>query len=323
MTRESIISLLGSNWTAFEKTVGRKLHSGIGLLDSVNGSLWGNSGKKLRPMLALLTAGALGGINSDSINYAAACEMLHNATLLHDDVADNSATRRGKPTLASLMGPRSAVLVGDYWLSKAVELVLGTEHQNQAIKLFSHTLSDLAEGEMIQLEKAASADTTEEDYLRIVCCKTASLFETACKAAAIAADASAGLVEAAGQYGTATGIAFQIRDDIFDYGAAPEIGKPVGSDLREGKITMPLLGALRNAPAQEARIRGMVAGIAQNPGAVAEIHDFVLANGGLEYAEERLDAFVDEALGALEAFPESEYKSALEGLARYNAIRTV
>lgn len=323
MTRDAIISLLGSNWTAFEETVGRKLHSGIGLLDSINESLWSNSGKKLRPMLALLTAGALGGINQDSIQFAAACEVLHNATLLHDDVADKSATRRGKPTLAALMGPGNAVLVGDYWLSKAVELILGTRHQNDAIPLFSRTLSDLAEGEMIQLEKAASADTTEQDYLKIVCCKTASLFETACKTAALSADAPAGLVDAASRFGTATGIAFQIRDDIFDYGDAPQIGKPVGSDLREGKITLPLLGAFRNAPAQEARIREKVAGIAQHPEAETDIHDFVLANGGLEYAASRLEDFVREAIDALDAFPESEYKSALESLARYNAIRTV
>ncbi|MBO4455983.1 MAG: polyprenyl synthetase family protein [Bacteroidales bacterium] len=323
MTRDAIISLLGSNWTAFEETVGRKLHSGIGMLDSVNESLWSNSGKKLRPMIALLTAGALGGINPDSIQYAAACEVLHNATLLHDDVADKSATRRGKPTLAALMGPGNAVLVGDYWLAKAVELILGTKHQNRTIPFFSRTLSDLAEGEMIQLEKAASADTTEQDYLRIVCCKTASLFETACKTAAISSDASANLEDAASRFGKATGIAFQIKDDIFDYGAAPQIGKPVGSDLREGKITLPLLGAFKNAPEQEARIREMVSGIAKDPDAVAEIHGFVLANGGLEYAAARLQDFVQEALDALGAFPESEYKSALEGLARYNAIRTV
>ena len=323
MTRNDVISLLGSNWTAFEEMVAGKLHSGIALLDSVNKSIWSNSGKKLRPMISLLTGGALGGINEDNVRYAAACEILHNATLLHDDVADNSATRRGKPTLAALMGPDKAVLVGDFWLSKAVELIIDTKHRSLAVPLFSRTLSDLAEGEMLQLEKAATADTTEQDYLRIVYCKTASLFETACKTAAIAVEVSEKLIDAARRYGMATGIAFQIRDDIFDYGTAPEIGKPVGSDLREGKITMPLLGALKNAPSEEARIRGMVAGIAENPDAVSEIHDFVLGGGGLEYAAARLDDFIQEALDALCEFPESEFKSALEGLARYNAIRTV
>lgn len=323
MNRERIISLLGSDWTAFEELAGRRLHSGIGILDSVNTSLWSNSGKKLRPMVSLLMAGALGGINSDSVSYAAACEVLHNATLLHDDVADDSATRRGKPTLSAIMGPHSAVLVGDFWLSKAVELIICTRHQNEATPMFSRTLSDLAEGEMFQLEKASSADTTEQDYLRIVCCKTASLFETASKTAALSADASPALIDAAGRYGRAIGIAFQIKDDIFDYGAAPEIGKPVGSDIREGKITMPLLGAFLNAPSEEARIRALVADIRQHPGACTEIHDFVLANGGLEYAASRLGDFVAEALDALEPLPASEYKSALEGIARYNAIRTV
>ena len=323
MSRDEAISLLGSNWTAFEEIVGRKLHSGIGILDSVNSSLWSNSGKKLRPMVSLLMAGALGGINEESVAYAAACEILHNATLLHDDVADDSATRRGKPTLSALMGPRNAVLVGDFWLSKAVELIIGTRHQDDAIPMFSRTLSDLAEGEMLQLEKAASADTTEQDYLRIVCCKTASLFETACKTAALSTGASPAMMDAASQYGTATGIAFQIRDDIFDYGTTPQIGKPVGSDIREGKITLPLLGAFLNAPSEEARIRAMVADIRQHPDSCAEIHDFVLANGGLEYAAARLDDFVAEGLRALEAMPSSEHKQALEGVARYNAIRTV
>ncbi|MBR4809229.1 MAG: polyprenyl synthetase family protein [Bacteroidales bacterium] len=323
MSRDEIITLLGSDWTAFEDIAGRKLHSGIALLDSVNSSIWGNSGKKLRPMISLLMAAALGRINTDSVHYAAACEILHNATLLHDDVADNSATRRGKPTLSALMGPGSAVLVGDFWLSKAVDLVVGTRHQTDAIPVLSRTLSDLAEGEMLQLEKAGTADTTEEDYLRIVFCKTASLFEASCRTAAISVDAGPEMLLAAGRYGVATGIAFQIRDDIFDYGTESGIGKPVGSDLREGKITLPLLGALRNAPAEEARIRGMVAGIRENPSACEEIRSFVLANGGLEYASSRLDGFVAEALDALGAIPGSAYKSALEGIARYNAVRTV
>ncbi|MBR4826537.1 MAG: polyprenyl synthetase family protein [Bacteroidales bacterium] len=322
MNREEIISLLGSDWTAFESTVRSKLHSGIDILDKVNDSLLANSGKRLRPMLALLMAGAMGGSNQDSINYAAASELLHNATLFHDDVADKSATRRGKPTLASLMGADKAVLIGDYWLSKAVELVVATAHHNEVTPLYARTLSLLAEGEMLQLQKAGTADTTEQDYLRIIYSKTASLFETTCHAAAIAVNAPSLMADAAALYGAATGMAFQIRDDIFDYGASGDIGKPVGSDIKEGKITLPLLGVLRGSPEEE-RIRGLVAGIADHPEDSEQIRNFVLAGGGIEYATRRLNDYVNEALDALEAFPPSAHKDALAELARFNAIRTV
>lgn len=313
--------MLGSDWTAVQERIRAALASDIDMLSSVNGSLLDNSGKQLRPMLGLLVAGALGTVCEDSISFAAASELLHNATLLHDDVVDESATRRGKPTLSALMGPTAAVLVGDYWLSKAVDTIVGTTRQDEVIPLFSRTLSNLSEGEMLQLEKASSADTTEEDYLRIVYCKTASLFEAACAAAAVSVDAPEALREAAARYGAAVGMAFQIKDDIFDYGDPSQIGKPVGSDLRERKITLPLLGALDNAPQQQARIRSLVADIPVHPENCAEVHAFVLQNGGLDYAARRLDDFIGEALCALEAFPPSERKEALAAFARYNAIR--
>ena len=320
MSREEIIGLIGSPWTEVQEYIRTVLSSDIHLLQNVNTSILDNSGKRLRPMLALLTAGALGTVNSDSIRFAAASELLHNATLLHDDVVDQSSTRRGMPTVSALMGPTAAVLVGDFWLSKAVEAIVGTCRQDEAIPLYSKTLTDLSEGEMLQMEKAASADTTEEDYLRIVFCKTASLFQSTCSAAALSVDASPELMAAAARYGASTGIAFQIRDDIFDYGDPAAIGKPVGSDLKECKITMPLLGALRNSPRQ-AEIRRLIKEIPSNPGNCAVVHDFVIDGGGIEYASSRLNYFINDALQALEAFPPSPRRDALESLARYNAIR--
>ena len=321
MNRESIISLLGADWSAYEALVRETLHSDIDLLNSVNGTVLSNSGKQLRPMMGLLAARACGGrCTRDSIHYAVASELLHNATLMHDDVADNSSLRRGKPTLAALMGPTTAVLVGDYWLAKAVERIISTEHHEECTRLYAHTLSDLAEGEMLQLQKAERADTTEEDYLRIVYCKTASLFESACRAAALSVDASQERIDAIGRYGAATGIAFQIRDDIFDYWDAADIGKPSGIDLKEQKITMPLLGALRGC-ACESKMRQMVKDITEKPENCAELHSFVLQNGGVEYATGRLNDYVQEALDALQALSDSAEKEALAELARYNAIR--
>ena len=319
MNRESIISLLGSDWSRYEALVREALRSDIALLNSVNGSLLSASGKQLRPMLALLIARACGTVNDDTLRGAATCELLHNATLIHDDVADESSTRRGKPTVSAIMGP-SAVLVGDFWLARTVSMVTTMEHRDRLIPLFAKTLSDLAEGEMLQLQKAGTADTTEEDYLRIVYCKTASLFEVTCRFAAITVDAPAELLEAAGRYGVATGIAFQIRDDIFDFRDDAAIGKPVGIDLKEQKITLPLLGALKGV-ADEAPYREMVRQIPERPENCERLRRFALEHGGVEYASGRLEDYINEALAALEVFPPSEERDILAELARYNAIR--
>ena len=320
MKREDVIKLLGADWDRYGVLVREALQSDIDLLNSVNTSLLSNSGKQLRPLLSMLTARVCGVVTDDVLHCAAASELLHNATLIHDDVADESSLRRGRPTISALMGPPAAVLVGDFWLARAVRMIIGIGHQNEVIPLYAHTLSDLAEGEMLQLQKAASADTTEEDYLRIVYCKTASLFEATCRSAALASGAPQEFIDAAGRYGKATGIAFQIRDDIFDYWDEANIGKPVGIDLKEQKITMPLLGALRNVD-DPARYREMVREIPSHPENCDTLHRLVLENGGGESATLRLDDFINEALSALDLFPPSEEREALASLARYNAIR--
>lgn len=313
--------MLGADWTAYKERVRAALVTDIGLLGSINESVLSNAGKQLRPIMSLLMSRACGRITRDSIDYAAASELLHNATLMHDDVADRSATRRGKPTLSASYGATVAVLVGDFWLSKAVGVIMGTAHQDEAVKLYARTLTDLASGEMLQLQKAQTADTTEEDYMRIIYCKTASLFESACRVAALSVDASGELYEAAGRYGAATGIAFQIRDDIFDYWEGSDIGKPVGIDLKEKKITLPLLGALKNA-GDEAAVRKMVLEIPGKPANCGQLRRFVRENGGLEYASRRLNDYINDALEALELLEPSPEREALAALARYNAIRT-
>ncbi len=326
MRRADVIDFLGEDWKRCGARMNRALETDIDLLNSTNRSILENGGKKLRPMLSLLVARALSPdsqpLPEDSIRYATAVELLHNATLLHDDVADRSDTRRGVPTVMSLLGGTAAVLVGDFWLVRAVDEVLSAEdHKLEVIALFSKTLSDLAEGEMFQLQKAGSDDTTEEDYLRIIYSKTASLFVTACVSAAKSVNASPQQEEMMRRYATALGIAFQIKDDILDY-AGGDLGKPVGQDLKEQKITLPLLGALASADnLTEQQVRSWVRGAADSPENVSRVLEFVSEHRGLEYARMRLEDYVAQAISALEPMKPSQAKEYLTALAEYSASR--
>ena len=326
MDINSVREYLGKDWEAVKEKIETALMSDIALLNNTNSSILSNSGKQLRPLLVLLIARACSGhqISEATVRYAAAAELLHNATLLHDDVADNSAQRRGVPTIMSLMGPSVSVLVGDYWLVKAMELILGSsEGDHQVIKIFSKTLSDLAEGEMLQLQKAHRGDTVLDDYLRIIYSKTASLFEAACVSAAISVNAPSEFMNAAKDYAVALGIAFQIKDDILDYSGTECVGKPLGVDILEQKITMPLLGAIFNAPEEEDRIRSLVKGIVGCPEHRDEIVAFVKENAGLEYAVQQLDEYVSKAVKALSVLPLSRERALLEDLAYFTAKRVM
>lgn len=326
MDIKSVREYLGKDWEAVKEKIETSLMSDIALLNATNSSILSNSGKQLRPLLALLVARACSGhqISEATIRYAAAAELLHNATLLHDDVADNSDQRRGVPTIMSLMGPSVSVLVGDYWLVKAMEMILGSSEEDHMVtKIFSKTLSDLAEGEMLQLQKAQNGDTVQDDYLRIIYSKTASLFEAACVSAAISVNASEEYMTAARNYAVALGIAFQIKDDILDYSGTESVGKPLGVDILEQKITMPLLGAIAHAPAQESRIRGLVKGIVDHPEYRDEIVTFVKENSGIEYAVRQLDGYVEKAVEALSVLPLCRERALLEDLAYFTAKRVM
>lgn len=326
MDIKSVREYLGKDWEAVKEKIETSLMSDIALLNATNSSILSNSGKQLRPLLALLVARACSGhqISEATIRYAAAAELLHNATLLHDDVADNSDQRRGVPTIMSLMGPSVSVLVGDYWLVKAMEMILGSSEEDHMVtKIFSKTLSDLAEGEMLQLQKAQNGDTVQDDYLRIIYSKTASLFEAACVSAAISVNASEEYMTAARNYAVALGIAFQIKDDILDYSGTESVGKPLGVDILEQKITMPLLGAIVHAPAQESRIRDLVKGIVDHPEYRDEIVTFVKENSGLEYAVRQLDGYVEKAVEALSVLPLCRERALLEDLAYFTAKRVM
>mgnify|MGYP002513244075 CR=1 FL=1 len=326
MDIKSIKEHLGQDWTALQTRIAAALQSDIELLNMTNASILSNSGKQLRPLLSLLFARACSGgsVNEAVVRYAAASELLHNATLLHDDVADDSDQRRGVPTIRSLMGPSVSVLVGDYWLVKAMDLIMDADEGNGSgvMRIFSKTLKDLAAGEMLQLQKAQKGDTDEQDYLRIIYSKTASLFEATCVSAAKSVSASQEYVEAARAYAVALGIAFQIQDDILDYAGTDAVGKPLGADILEQKITMPLLGALANVDEAKVKdIRGKIEAIVGQPEYRDEILDFVRSNGGLEYAAAALDRYVAQAVESLSVLPESKSKEYLVELAYFTARR--
>jgi octaprenyl-diphosphate synthase len=299
------------------------LKSDIVLLDATNRSLLSQGGKLMRPMLSLLSAGACGGINADSVRFAAASELIHNATLLHDDVVDGASVRRGKPTVMSILNGPASVLVGDFWLVKAIRCILDADrYSERAIRLFSKTLSDLAEGEMLQMQKASDCDTTREDYIRIIYSKTASLFEAAALSGAVSAEAPEEWTAALAGFARNLGLAFQIKDDIFDYTGGDALGKPVGIDLREQKITLPLLCALDSAPEEAPAIRTLVGQISDHPGLADNVRSFVLDHDGVEKAVEEMEKYIAEAVFCLEELPQSPEKSYLADLARFVGERT-
>ena len=325
MDINQVKDFVGGDWTAVQERIASSLQSDINLLNKTNESILSHSGKQLRPLLTVLFARACNGgqITEATVRYAAAAELLHNATLLHDDVADSSATRRGVPTIMSLMGPSVAVLIGDYWLVRALDSILTDAPSDPAVlKIFSRTLSALAEGELLQLQKAQNGDTVEADYLRIIYNKTASLFEAACLSAALSVGASKEMEQAAIDYAVALGNAFQIQDDILDYSGTDSVGKPLGVDVLEQKITLPLLGALANVSEQEqARVRSLVNDIVGHPEHRDEIVAFAKANGGIEYSKKRLEEYVDMAVRALDVLPDSKEKEYLKTLAHFTAKR--
>ncbi len=319
---KEVQQFLGKAWTDFQRCFAESLESDIPLLDKANQYLLGHGGKKLRPLFTLLIAKALrGDCNERVVRCAAASELLHTATLLHDDVADNSPTRRGVPTMMTVYSPTTAVLLGDYWLSKAMDLII--DHPDKRVlHIFSKCLADLACGEMLQLEKAEKADTTEDDYRRIIYCKTTSLFEACMVSAACSVEASDEEIEQCRIYARHIGQAFQMRDDMLDYSPELSIGKPTGQDILEKKITLPLFGLFAKAPRSVVReVRRRM----KNPDAelVSDVFAWVRQYDAMSYAREKLDAEIRKAVEVLAAFPASPSRDYLEKMAGMIAIRTV
>lgn len=325
MDFSSIKDFLKEDLDKVNKLMETSLSTDIELLDKTNRAILSHNGKQVRPVLTLLVARACSGgfTTDDTIKYAAAVELLHNATLLHDDVADDSPVRRGVPTVMSILGGRASVLLGDYWLVKGMENILASRNSSdKVIRIFASTLTDLAEGELLQLQKAETGDTLEKDYYRIIYDKTASLFVASAASGAISVSATEEKMSAARTYAKCLGVAFQIRDDIFDYEENVEIGKPVGLDLKEKKITLPLLGALAKAGEERGReIRRKLCRIDDHPEYGGEIIEFVKSEGGIEYARKRLYEYVDNARIALRPFGNLQEVEMLGEIAEFTADR--
>ena len=314
---EAVKAYLGEDWKAFERLFEESLSSRIDILNKVNRYMVERSGKQLRPMLCLLAARLCAdSCTPASIRCAVASEIIHTATLMHDDVADKSDIRRGFPTVSAMLSPRAAVLVGDFWLSRGVASILDAG-DSEIFRYFTVCLGELAEGEMFQIEKAESLDTVLDDYIYIISHKTSSLFCAAMKSGARSVGASDEAVAAVEAFALHLGRAFQMRDDILDYSPSLSIGKPTGQDIRERKITLPLLGAFKNAGA--AARAALVADI--EAGHYDGVLPFVLEHGGNEYAQQVLEKETALAVDALASFPDSAARRLLSDLARSLCLR--
>jgi octaprenyl-diphosphate synthase len=306
----------------FNRTFARQMRSSVPLLNLVVRYLLRSRGKQLRPILVFLSAGAAGQITERTYVGAAMVELLHTATLVHDDVVDQAPIRRGLASINAVWKNKIAVLVGDYLLARG--LLVAVEHDEfEFLRITADAVRRMSEGELLQVQNLRKRRTDEELYLRIVRDKTASLIRTCCHVGAVSAGADAETCQLLAGFGERVGIAFQIRDDVLDYTSRSGIlGKPTAHDVREGKITLPLLRALAQAPADEAaKILRLVRSPAGN-GRVETIVAFVERYGGISSAMDTAEQLVAEAIALVEQLPDSDYRAMLIAFARYTVERT-
>jgi len=303
-----------SELAQFDNIFKAAMRSNVGLVDLVARYIIRQKGKKVRPMLVLLSANISGGITERTYRGASLVELLHTATLTHDDVVDNADKRRGMWSINALFKNKIAVLMGDYLLSRGLMIsVDGKDYDFLGVT--TNAVKRMSEGELLQIQKTRKLDIDEETYFKVISDKTASLLETCCTIGAMSTTENKDYIEAMRSYGHSLGMAFQIRDDILDYeGTSNLIGKPVGGDIKEKKITLPLIYALNKVSASEAsRIRKVLKN-GNDKTKVKEIIAFVKANNGIDYALKIAQKFSDEAIASLNIFPENETKSSLKDL---------
>ncbi len=305
----------------FEPYFKKSLQSDIPLLTTILNFLYRTKGKQLRPMFVFLSAKLFGETNESSLLAACSVELLHTATLVHDDVVDESYERRGSFSVNALWKNKLAVLVGDYILAKGLLMQLENKKYN-FLHLISRAVQDMSEGEILQMKKSRKLDIDDDTYFEIIRKKTASLIATSMAIGTASTTDDEETVEKMYRIGQDVGIAFQIKDDIFDYQSKGLIGKPIGNDIKEKKITLPLLHILNTAEKSERkRILHLIKRKNKDTKVVKELIQLVIDRGGLEYAETRMNEFKNKAIDALQEFPDCEARESMIELMEYITTR--
>jgi octaprenyl-diphosphate synthase len=314
-------SVVAKEFEAVNQLIIEKLHSRVPLVENIGHYIVDAGGKRLRPMLALLSGGACGEISPQHITMAAVIEFIHTATLLHDDVVDISSLRRGRPTANANWGNAPSVLVGDFLYTRAFQLMVQLGNM-QIMDMMAEVTNTIAEGEVLQLTKAGNPDTSEEDYYQVITDKTAVLFAAAAASGAILAGENEKQVQAFYQYGLHLGFAFQLIDDVLDYqGSAEEMGKNVGDDLSEGKPTLPLIYTMANGSPEEAELVRQAI-VNKSNDKLTAIIQAVENNGAITYTRQQAEQYSQKALATLDnKLPDSPYKEALKRLAHLAVAR--
>lgn len=313
---ELVKHAIGSELAIFEKKFSESVKGSNPLLDRIMRFIIRRKGKQMRPMFVFLSAKIAQNISDNTYRAASLIELLHTATLVHDDVVDNAMLRRSFFSINALWKNKIAVLVGDYLLSKG--LLLSLEHNDyQILQITSRAVKEMSEGELLQMEKARKLDIKEDVYFEIIRAKTASLLSAACAAGAYSATGNTETAEFFRQFGEKVGIAFQIKDDLFDYGQE-DVGKPTGIDIKEKKMTLPLIYTLQKA---DKELRRKIIYIVKNQNTdrqkVNEVISYVKQSGGIEYAHQRMKQYQDEALTMLQQYPDTDARRAMEELVNY------
>ncbi|MBC7916064.1 MAG: polyprenyl synthetase family protein [Pyrinomonadaceae bacterium] len=304
----------------FEDKFKSSMKSSVPLLDRITHYIVKRKGKQIRPMFVFFSASLAGGITEATYRGAALVELLHTATLVHDDVVDNSYERRGFFSVNALWKNKIAVLVGDFLLARGMNLAL-SNNDFGLLKIVNNAVQQMSEGELLQMEKARKMDIDESVYYEVIRQKTASLIASCCAVGAASAGADVDVIEKMRSFGENVGMAFQIKDDLFDFGT-DDVGKPLGIDIKEKKITLPLIYALSKASKTEKhRIINLVKNHNEDVQKVQEVIYFVRNSGGLAYAEMQMHRYQDTAFQLLGTFPEHEARKALEELVRFTTER--
>ena len=322
-TLDDIKSAVSDELAQFEEFYQDALHSDNFLLDRIGRYTLKHKGKQLRPLFVFLSAKCFGAVNESTYRAATFIELLHSATLIHDDVVDDAAERRSFASINALYKNKIAVLAGDYLLSKGMMIAL-EKHDYQMLDMISETVKNMSEGEIFQLEKAKKFDISEDDYYKIIEKKTASMIGSCCAIGAVSTGASSELVEAMRKFGIYAGTAFQIRDDIFDYQPDNKSGKGYGNDIREHKMTLPLIHLLKESSSIERTlIISKIRLSGKRRSTIDEIIKKANEKNSLQYCEEKMNYFIQQADNQLNAIADIEAKQALKELMYYCVKRNI